>query len=85
MPRLSVVVAAVAAVLGVAAGVDRTLTSEAKGGVVVDAVVDRIRSNCIFGDDRLFLRRLAYVETSDGVDTKTYRPSYHGGIWQVSY
>ncbi|XP_067666686.1 uncharacterized protein [Haliotis asinina] len=69
--------------LGVSSATDFTLSPGADGKVVVDAVIDRIRSKCIFGDDRLFLRRLAYVESSDGEDPRTYRPGYHGGIWQI--
>ncbi|XP_046338529.2 uncharacterized protein LOC124119903 [Haliotis rufescens] len=72
-----------AAVMGVALAVDLTMSPGADGKVVVDAVIDRIRSKCIFGDDRLFLRRLAYVETSDGEDSITYRGGYHGGVWQI--
>lgn len=41
-------------------------------------------SSCLFNNDRLFLRRLAYVESRDGTDPKTYRQGYDGGIWQVS-
>ncbi|XP_041372526.1 uncharacterized protein LOC121385804 [Gigantopelta aegis] len=63
--------------------IDLTLSPGARGGDVVAAVVDRIRSKCIFPNDRLFLRRLAYVETRDGEDSRTYRAGYHGGIWQV--
>lgn len=40
--------------------------------------------SCIFSEDRLFLRRLAYVESRDGTDAKTYRAGYNGGIWQVN-
>ncbi|XP_067667789.1 uncharacterized protein [Haliotis asinina] len=64
-------------------GADFTLTPGTGGSVVVNAAVDRIRSNCILGDDRLFLRRLAYVETTDGEDSDTYRQGYDGGIWQI--
>ncbi|XP_046559879.1 uncharacterized protein LOC124268905 [Haliotis rubra] len=70
-------------VLGVRVGVDLTIAPGASGTAVVKAVVDRIRSNCILGDDRLFLRRLAYVETTDGTNSKTYRSGYDGGIWQI--
>ncbi|XP_046340047.2 uncharacterized protein LOC124121112 [Haliotis rufescens] len=63
--------------------VDLTVSSGAKGRDVVETVVDRIRSNCIFPEDRLFLRRLAYAESKDGADPKTYRKDYDGGIWQV--
>nr|KAG5700433.1 hypothetical protein BaRGS_010346 [Batillaria attramentaria] len=60
-----------------------TLTPGTSGAAVVDAVVDKIHSRCIFNNDRLFLRRLAYVESYDGTDPKTYRQGYDGGIWQV--
>ncbi|XP_071095092.1 uncharacterized protein [Haliotis cracherodii] len=69
--------------LGTAGGADLTLNPGVSGSYVVNAVIDRIRSKCILGDDRLFLRRLAYVETNDGKDSKTYRSGYDGGIWQV--
>ncbi|XP_055954370.1 uncharacterized protein LOC126812474 [Patella vulgata] len=62
---------------------DFTRQENAKGEHVVQAVVDAIRSHCIFASDRLFLRRLALVQSNDGEDAKTYRDSYHGGIWQV--
>ena len=62
---------------------DMTLEPGALGSPVVETAVDRLRAACIFSSDKLFLRRLAYVETSDGHDPKTYRPGYHGGIWQV--
>lgn len=39
--------------------------------------------SCIFSDDRLFMRRLAYVETRDGTLYDTYSTSYNGGIWKV--
>lgn len=63
--------------------VDMTLTPGTSGAAVVDAVIDKIHSRCIFNNDRLFLRRLAYVESTDGTDPKTYRQGYDGGIWQV--
>ncbi|XP_046562101.1 von Willebrand factor A domain-containing protein 1-like [Haliotis rubra] len=57
----------------------------ATGPDVVTTVVDIIRTNCIFPQDKLFLRRLAYVETRDGSSPKTYSdPNNSGGIWQVS-
>lgn len=60
---------------------DRTLQSEASGADVVRAVVKKVQS--VFGDDHQFLRRVAFVESKDGRDRNTYRPGYHGGIWQV--
>ena len=62
-------------------GVDRTLEREATGADVVRAVSNRIQA--VFGDDRQFLRRIAFVESKDGTDSNTYRSGYHGGIWQV--
>ncbi|XP_025101567.1 uncharacterized protein LOC112568475 [Pomacea canaliculata] len=72
-----------AATPGADQGADTTREANKGGASVVEAVVDLIRSNCIFSEDRLFLRRLAYVESRDGTDIKTYRPGYDGGIWQV--
>ncbi len=62
-------------------GVDRTLQREASGADVVRAVVNKIEA--VFGNDYQFLRRIAFVESKDGTDRNTYRPGYHGGIWQV--
>ncbi|XP_050390695.1 uncharacterized protein LOC126809880 [Patella vulgata] len=62
---------------------DLTIQDKSKGEPVVQAVVDAIRSHCIFASDRLFLRRLALVQSNDGEDSKTYRDGYHGGIWQI--
>ena len=42
-------------------------------------------NRCIFSEDRLFLRRLAYVVSRDGTGTATYRPGFNGGIWQVRW
>ncbi|KAK3599236.1 hypothetical protein CHS0354_012845 [Potamilus streckersoni] len=64
-------------------GIDLTLTSQAYGNEVVEAVINLIRENCIFAEDKRYLRRLAYFESHDGTDPKTYRSGYHGGIWQV--
>lgn len=64
-------------------GVDMTFQIGATGPDVVQAVVDKIKDNCIYSNDRLFLRRLAYVESHDGLDKDTFRGGYYGGIWQV--
>nr|KAG5712505.1 hypothetical protein BaRGS_011479 [Batillaria attramentaria] len=79
-------VAAVAAMLVTSSqgqGVDMTIVEEAKGAQVVESVVARIKARCIFSNDRLFLRRVAYVVSRDGTDPATYRQNFHGGIWQV--
>lgn len=67
----------------VLSAVDRTREDRAVGADIVQAVVDIIRENCIYPNDRVFLRRLAYVESIDGKNTNTFRPKYYGGIWQV--
>ena len=64
-------------------GVDRTVEPEAAGLHVVVASIDRLRQLNLFPSDNQLLRRIAYVETRDGVDIATYRDGYHGGIWQV--
>jgi len=63
--------------------VDVTRQAGAAGANVVDTVIGLIEALCIFPDDKLFTRRLAYVESSDGTADKTYRTGYDGGIWQV--
>ena len=63
--------------------VDLTRTPEASGKAVVKAVVSLIRQSGIFPDDQSLLRRIAFVESKDGKDRRTYRAGYHGGIWQV--
>ncbi|KAL3871108.1 hypothetical protein ACJMK2_039127 [Sinanodonta woodiana] len=62
---------------------DETRMPGANGAEVVDAVVGIIRKYCIFPDDNLYLRRLAFLLTRDGTDPITYRSGYNGGIWQV--
>ena len=72
------------AIIHLAYGVtDDTLTERAKGATVVETVCSKIDSVCIFPDDNLMLRRIAYVETNDGYDANTFTPGYYGGIWKV--
>ena len=63
---------------------DQTLSPGARGPGVVEAVVNRLESSCIFAEDKLYTRRLAYVESYDGLHPDAFRPGYHGGIWQAS-
>jgi len=63
---------------------DQTRQSGSAGAAVVDAVIGLIEASCIFPDDKLFMRRLAYVESGDGTDEKTFRAGYDGGVWQVN-
>ena len=69
--------------IGAQAANDATLIPEAKGAEVVEMTVDKIEASCIFPEDKLLLRRLAYVESNDGVHPDTFRKGYFGGIWQV--
>ena len=60
---------------------DDTRTPGANGAAVVEDVCRQIESSCIFNDDKLFTRRLAFVETTDGTDD--IPSDYSGGIWKV--
>ncbi|XP_067668029.1 uncharacterized protein [Haliotis asinina] len=72
-------------VLAAVEGADLTITEDTAGQEVVEAVIDRIRAQCIFTDDRFLLRRLAFVESQDGEAAETYSVGYDGGIWKVDY
>ena len=63
--------------------VDLTLVAQETGPDVVDAVVDQISLSCVFGNDKLMLRRMAQAETNDGATLVT-AANYDGGIWKVS-
>ena len=62
---------------------DATLKVGAKGKEVVEATIMKIMTECLFDDDYSFIRRLAYVETTDGTDNDTFAPGFYGGIWKV--
>ena len=53
---------------------------QASGSDVVERVVASVEK--IFPSKNI-LRRIAFVESKDGTDKRTYRDGYHGGIWQV--
>lgn len=83
--QITIVVLAVSAGFTLAQ-LDNLLRVEAAAGPqVVEAVVSLIRESCVFPNDRLLLRRLAYVATSDGLDPDTFRPGFFGGIWAVIF
>ena len=63
---------------------DLTLVPNASGSDVVKAVVSKIETAGVFPTDHRLLRRIAYVESLDGEETRTFRDGYHGGIWQVN-
>ena len=64
---------------------DLTRVPESAGEDVVLATISIIHESCVFENDFLFLRRLAFVLTDNGMSTVTYREGFHGGIWQVSH
>lgn len=55
-----------------------------KGTAAVLLSVAHIQQAAIFPDDNEMLRRIAYVETRDGLDSNTYIEGNYGGIWAVS-
>jgi len=64
--------------------VDRTIEPEVRGSEAVETVVGRIERAAIFENDYGYLRRIAWVETRDGLNyAATFRVGYHGGLWQV--
>lgn len=55
-----------------------------RGSLAVETVMDRIERSAIFENDFGYIRRIAWVETRDGLNRAfTFRPGYHGGLWQV--
>lgn len=62
---------------------DLTRQAEASGTDVVLATIAIIRDSGVFSDDNRLLRRVAFVESRDGLDGDTFREGYNGGIWQV--
>ena len=64
--------------------VNLTLKPEMTGRKVVDTVIDQIKHSEIFGNDFGYIKRIAWVESKYGLDhAKTFRPGYHGGVWQM--
>ncbi|CAF1093194.1 unnamed protein product [Didymodactylos carnosus] len=61
---------------------DHTLTPKKVGTDVVEAVVDKIQSACFFDDDKGFLRRLALVDTNDGLNVSSSEPAT--GPWRIT-
>ena len=61
-----------------------TRVKKAKGAAVVEESLKILRRSCVFPDNYLFLRRLAYVSTEDGHAINTFQAGYYGGIWKVA-
>lgn len=62
---------------------DLTLAINESGIAVVLATISRVNQSAVFSDDNRLLRRVAFVESQDGLDPDTFRAGYNGGIWQV--
>ena len=80
--RAAVLLLLVVSSLSKAQSVDETRVPDAAGPAVVKAVIEQLESSCIFPDDKLFLYRLAEVESKLGQDAYV-DDLYHGGIWKV--
>lgn len=57
------------------------MTPGKKGPQVVTEEVKRVEK--VLGSTKMLVERTALVESDLGRQPKTYRPGYHGGIWQV--
>lgn len=64
-------------------GQDLTRVPGSSGSSVVNAVLSQLTASRIFLADNSLMRRIACVESRDGLDAATYRRGYHGGIWQL--
>uniref|UniRef100_A0AC35GEI4 VWFA domain-containing protein n=1 Tax=Panagrolaimus sp. PS1159 TaxID=55785 RepID=A0AC35GEI4_9BILA len=66
-------------------GKDATHTQNAIGSDVVIASIRKVQDTCIFPNDLLFLRRLAYVQSKDGNSLKSSNSGKDkSGIWQTT-
>ena len=71
--RFSLITAALCAV-------DLTLEDDAAGSDVVLAVIAKLDSSNVFDSDHRLLRRLAFVENGDGINSTS---TEFGGIWAL--
>ena len=62
---------------------DLTIVAGTIGEDVVDSTINKIKDSCVFQNDYLFLKRLAYVSSQYGQNANTYRSGFDGGIWQI--
>ena len=70
----------ITALCSVVGAVDLTLEDDATGSDVVLAVIAKLDFARIFDSDHRFLRRLAFVENGDGINSTA---TDHGGIWAL--
>lgn len=63
---------------------DDSVTESGRNGTdVVLLSITYIHQATIFPDDNKMLRRIAYVETQDGLDEESFNTGNSGGIWAV--
>ena len=70
----------ITALCSVVGAVDLTLEDDAVGSDVVLAVIAKLHSSNIFDSDHRLLRRLAFVENGDGMNSTS---TEYGGIWAL--
>jgi hypothetical protein len=70
--------------ISLAFGADAVTSKHAVGSDVVTAAIRRVQDTCIFNNDLLFMRRVAFQESNDGNDLTTMWNTDKGmaGIWQ---
>ena len=84
MEAMKLVLAVTLAIISTTTAVDLTREPGTNGRDVVQACIAVITQPGIFSEDQQLLRRIAYVETRDGLDPDTYACNNDGGIWQLS-
>lgn len=62
--------------------VDKTLVPKAHGQMVIDAAINSVQDSCIFSNDQLFLRRIAWVESHFGDNSSTFLDG-HSGVFRI--
>lgn len=65
------------------ANISDTFISEKYGRSIAELAANNISDSGIFPNDHGILRRIAIVESNDGIDSNTFRTGSYGGIWQV--
>ena len=58
---------------------------ERTGPLVSEMVISQIKSKSFFENIHMYdyIRRIAWVESRDGLDNTTYKADYYGGLWKV--
>ena len=84
MSTVSITLALVVLLIPLLEAVDLTVEPGATGTEVVHATISKLESAQIFGSDRRLLRRIAYVETEDGLNPPLVPPEEGSGSEQSS-